>query len=111
MLHSGLRIDRFDKLLHASVHNHCRAVRGIIAIGNVYSANASDLPKVVLGKHYLFCNFFLEPDDISICQSAEISSTSRAFSLAALVACFMKSSAATITISSNLPANSFSDFI
>jgi hypothetical protein len=37
------------------------------------------------------------------------SSTRQAFSLAALVACFMKSSGAITTIFSNLPANDFSD--
>src|SRR5919112_1045998 len=112
MLHNGLHIDAFDKLLHVSGHDNCRAVGSVViaaTVGNINSANTAYLAKVILGRYYLFCNIFLECDRIGVCQSAEISSTRRAFSLAALVACFMKSSGAMTAISSNLPANDFSD--
>src|SRR5919107_1161601 len=114
MLHNGLHIDAFDKLLHVSGHDNCRALGSVViaaTVGNINSANTTYLAKVILGRYYLFCNIFLEPDCISVCQSAEISSTSRAFRLAALAACFMKSSGAKITIFSNLPANDFSESI
>src|SRR5215217_1856334 len=112
LIYNSLQIDGFDKLLHVSVHNNCRAEGSIaiaVTVGNVNSANTTYVVKVILGRYYLLCNIFLEPDRIGVCQSTEISSTRRAFSLAALVACFMKSSGAITTIFSNLPANDFSD--